>query len=121
VRTPPRDAAQLDTGYHRRRLAGRLEDPKFRAEFERAGREIAATDGLIRRVDELRQQANVTKAGLARAIGKDPASIRRLFTSEANPTIRTFVAMLDVLGAELTITPKPTRPSRSARDRSAAA
>lgn len=115
----------MDTGYHSRRLAERLEDPEFRAEFERASREIAATDRLIRRVDELRQQANVTKAGLARAIGKDPASVRRLFTSEANPTIRTFVAMLDVLGAELTITPKPTapseRPSRSARDGSAAA
>ena len=115
----------MDAGYHRRRLAERLEDPEFRAAFERAGREIAATDQLIRRLDELRLEANITKAELARAIGKDPASIRRLFTSEANPTIRTLVAMLDVLGAELTITPKPARPprrgSRSAPDRSAAA
>ncbi len=35
----------------------------------------------------------------------DPASIRRLFTSEANPTMRTVAALAAALGMEITITP----------------
>lgn len=34
----------VDTNYHSRRLAGRLKDPEFRAEYERARAEIAQID-----------------------------------------------------------------------------
>ena len=66
--------SKLDTTYHDRRLARRLkEDPEFRAEFERQRREIAQIDSIVRQLDELREQAGMSKAELARAIGKEPS------------------------------------------------
>lgn len=67
-----------DTSYHDRRLARRLkEDPEFAAEFERQRREIAAIDGIVNKLDDLRAQHGFSKADLAREIGKNPAAIRR--------------------------------------------
>jgi Helix-turn-helix len=43
----------------------------------------------------------MTKAELAREIGKNPASVRRLFTAPANPELRTVVAMADALAADV--------------------
>ena len=37
----------LDTNFHSRRLAARLKDPEFRAEYERAQVEIAQIDARI--------------------------------------------------------------------------
>lgn len=45
----------------------------------------------------------MSKAELARAIGKEPSSIRRLFTADVNPELRTVVAVVDALGAEVKI------------------
>ena len=45
-------------------------------------------DAVIRMFDELRIEAGKSKAQLAREIDKNPASIRRLFTSEANPELK---------------------------------
>ena len=98
-----------DTGYHDRRLARRLEDPEFRAEFERQQREIAAIDGIVNHLDALREKHRMTKADLARAIDKNPAAIRRLLTASGNPELRTVVAMAQALGAELKIVTKPRR------------
>jgi ribosome-binding protein aMBF1 (putative translation factor) len=105
----------IDTSYHQRRLERRLaEDPEFRDEYERATRAIAQVDDLIRTIDELRQDRHMTKAALARAIGREPAVVRRMFTGEANPTVTTVITMLDALGADLSV-----RTSR--RQRAAAA
>ena len=71
---------KLNTTHHDRRLARRLEeDPELRAEFERQRREIAQIDSVVRQLDELREQAGMSKAELARAIGKEPSSIPPLF------------------------------------------
>jgi ribosome-binding protein aMBF1 (putative translation factor) len=87
-----------------RRLTQRLEeDPEFRAEFERQRREIAQIDSVVRQLDELREQAGISKAELARAIGKEPSSIRRFFTADVNPELRTVAAVADALGAEVKI------------------
>ena len=95
---------KLDTTYHDRRLARRLkEDPKFRAEFERQRREITQIDSVVRQLDELREQAGMSKAELARAIGKEPSSIRRFFTADVNPELRTVAAVADALGAEVKV------------------
>jgi ribosome-binding protein aMBF1 (putative translation factor) len=95
---------KLDTTYHDRQLARRLEkDPEFRAEFERQRREIAQIDSVVRQLDELREQAGMSKAELARAIGKEPSSIRRFFTADVNPELRTVAALADVLGAEVKV------------------
>jgi ribosome-binding protein aMBF1 (putative translation factor) len=96
----------LDTTYHDRRLARRLEeDPEFRAEFERQRREIAQIDAVVRQLDELREEAGMSKAELARAIGKEPSSIRRFFTADVNPELKTVAAVADILGAEVRVVP----------------
>ena len=108
---------KLDTTYHDRRLARRLEEgPEFRAEFERQRREIAQIDSVVRQLDELREQAGMSKAELARAIGKEPSSIRRFFTADVNPELKTVAAVADVLGAEVKVVAnKETRKKRSRR------
>lgn len=104
---------QLDTTYHDRRLARRLEDPEFRAEYKRHRREVAQIDAVVRELDELRQRAGMSKAELAREIGKAPSSIRRFFTADVNPELKTVAAVADVLGAEVKIVSR--RRSRSKR------
>jgi DNA-binding phage protein len=106
---PRRTDAQdpkLDTGYHDRRLARRVQDPEFRAEFERQRAEIAAIDAIVNELDGLRERSGMTKAALARAIDKNPAAVRRLLTASGNPELRTVVAIAQALGAEVRIVPK---------------
>jgi len=96
--------SKLDTTHHDRRLARRLkEDPEFRAEFERQRREIAQIDSIVRQLNELREQAGMSKAELARAIGREPSSVRRLFTADVNPELKTVAAIADALGAEVKV------------------
>jgi DNA-binding phage protein len=93
--------------YHDRRLARRLEDPEFREEFERAVAETKAVDALVNALDELRAERGISKADLARQIGKNPSSIRRLLTLEgSNPEMRTVVAMVNALDADLCLVPR---------------
>ncbi|HEY6550573.1 MAG TPA: helix-turn-helix transcriptional regulator [Solirubrobacterales bacterium] len=75
----------------------------IRAEFERQRREIAQIDAAVRRLDELREEAGMSKAELARAIGKEPSSIRRFFTANVNPELKTVAAVADILGAEVRV------------------
>lgn len=99
----------VDTGFHRRRLAEELSDPDFPAEYERARAEIAQIEEIMRQLDELRVQSGFSKAELARRIGKTPSTVRRLFTAEVNPELRTIAAIAVALGAELRITSRTTR------------
>jgi len=111
--TIDKQKATLDTGHHDRRLARRLrEDPEFRAEFERQRREIAAIDAIVNTLDALRQQHGISKAELARAIDKNPSSIRRLLTAAGNPELRTVVALAEALEADVRIVPRRKRSSR---------
>lgn len=107
----------LDTTRHDRRLARRLvgEDPEFRAEFERQRREVAQIDSVVRQLDELRERAGMSKADLARAIGKAPSSMRRFFTADVNPELKTVAAVADVLGARIEVV--ATSDSQSKRRR----
>jgi DNA-binding XRE family transcriptional regulator len=100
------------SSYHDRRLAIRLQDPEFRAEFEKASREIKAIDAIVNELDGLREAHGMTKAELAREIDKNPASVRRLFTAPANPELRTIVAMADALDADVVIVPRSRRGRR---------
>lgn len=98
---------KIDTSYHVRRVARRLrEDPEYRAEYERFGRQIEQIDRVVNALDDLREQASLSKAELARRIGKDPASVRRLFSAEVNPELKTLAAIADALDAEVTIQPR---------------
>jgi len=110
----------LNAGYHDRRLARRLADPEFRAEFERQRAEIAAIDAIVNELDGLRERSGMTKAALARAIDKNPAAVRRLLTASGNPELRTVVAIAQALGAEVRIVPRTrARGTRGARRRNA--
>ncbi len=97
----------LDTTYHRRKTAQRLEDPEFRAEYERTRRELAQVNAIMERLDELRVEAGLSKAELAREIGRNDAVVRRLFTAQVNPELRTVAALATALGAEIQIVPRP--------------
>ena len=97
---------RLDTSYHKRMLADRMDDPEFRAEYERARREIDQVDSVIRQLDELREAAGLSKAELARHIGRDPSSIRRLFTAESNPELLLVASIAEDLGAEVRVVPR---------------
>lgn len=97
---------RLDTSYHKRMIASRMEDPEFRAEYERARREIDQVDSVIRQLDALREAAGLSKAELARHIGRDPSSIRRLFTAESNPELLLVASIAEDLGAEVRVVPR---------------
>lgn len=106
---------RLDTSYHERMLASRMEDPEFRAEYERARREIDQVDSVIRQLDELREEAGLSKAELARHIGRDPSSIRRLFTAKANPELLLVASIAEDLNAEVRVVPRsPARRRKTA-------
>jgi DNA-binding phage protein len=105
------EKATQDTRYHDKRLARRLaEDSEFRAEFERQREEIAMIDTIVHQLEALRAEMGVTKAELARAVGKNPAAIRRLLTASGNPELRTVVALAAELGAEVQLVPKKSAP-----------
>jgi DNA-binding phage protein len=103
-----------DTSLHDRWLSEQMEDAEFREEYERERREIAVIDAIVNALDHLRAEHGLSKAELAREIGKHPASIRRLLTAPGNPELRTIVAIADVLDAEIRVVPRK-RPSRRRR------
>lgn len=112
-----------DTSYHDRRVARRLRaDPEYRVEYERFRRQVEQIDRVVTALDELRERAGLSKAELARRIGKDPASVRRLFSAEVNPELKTLAAIADALDAEVTIQPRrPAKRGSSPRRRRAKA
>lgn len=108
----------LDTSLHERRRAQRMEDPEFRAAYQRAAREIQQTDRVIRELDALRVDLGMSKAELARRINRNASSIRRLFTAHSShPELPLIAAIADALGAEVRVMPKRPASKRSARQR----
>lgn len=76
----------------------------FEAEYRQARAEIGQVDAVMRQLDALREASGVSKAELARLIGRNPSTVRRLFTAEVNPELKTIAAIASVLGARLEIT-----------------
>lgn len=90
-------------------LAMDLEDPEFLREYITESVRIASVDGIMKTLDEARASAGLSKADLARAIGADPASVRRLFsTGAANPTLGTLAEIAAALGLRISVEPLPT-------------
>jgi ribosome-binding protein aMBF1 (putative translation factor) len=113
-------AKLLDTSYYNKRRQAWLADDATRAEYERARREIEQIDTVIRSLDELRQDAGMSKAELARRVGRNPASIRRLFTAEqARPELPLIISIANALDANVEIKARSRRPTgkRCTRDR----
>src|SRR3990170_6153871 len=102
----------LNTGHHNRRIAERMQDPEFRAEYRRTRQELAQVNEVMRALDALRVDAGLSKADLAREIGRNDAAVRRLFTAEVNPELRTVAALAAALGAEIQIVRRRRASSR---------
>jgi DNA-binding phage protein len=97
-------------------LAHDLEDPEFLREYITQSVRIATTDAIINALDEARAAEGLSKAELARAIGAEPAAVRRLFASgntDPNPTLGTLVAIAAALGLRLRVEPLSS-PDRNA-------
>lgn len=90
-----------------------MKDPEYREAYERAARQIAQIDAVINTLDVLRIDLGLSKAELARRIGRNASSVRRLFTaSGARPELSLVVALADALDAEVRIVPRKGRPHR---------
>jgi ribosome-binding protein aMBF1 (putative translation factor) len=110
----------LNTGHHRRRVAERMQNPEFRTEYERTRQELAQVNEVMRALDALRLDAGLSKAQLAREIGRNDAVVRRLFTADVNPELRTIAALAAALDAQIQIVPR-RKPRTSRAERAAAA
>lgn len=108
--------ATLDTSYHNRRRAERMRDREFRQEYELARAQIEQVDAVMRQLDELRVDMGLTKAQLARLIGRNPAALRRLFTAQVNPELKTVAALATALDAEVRIVPRRRRAARTKKE-----
>jgi DNA-binding XRE family transcriptional regulator len=91
---PQADAGRADGG------------SRFPRRVRAGAAEIDQVDSVIRQLDHLREEAGLTKAELARHIGRDPSSIRRLFTAQANPELMLVASIAENLGADVRIVPR---------------
>ncbi len=79
----------------------------------RARHEIEQIDAVIGTLDKLREDAGMSKAELARRAGRNPASIRRLFTAErVRPELPLIISIANALDASIEI--KPAQADRMA-------
>ncbi|MFJ8464150.1 helix-turn-helix domain-containing transcriptional regulator [Streptomyces swartbergensis] len=89
-------------------LAEDLKDPQFRREYVLESLRIETIDRLINALDDAREAAKVSKAELARAIGAEPATVRRLLSAgRVNPTLGTLSEVAAALGLRISIEPLP--------------
>lgn len=86
---------------------------EFRAAFVRESAKIDTIDRIINALDEARLAQGLSKAELARAIGSNPSSIRRLFSAQGNPTLATLSDLATVLGMKLTLAPLPNSEAKA--------
>lgn len=87
-------------------LARELEDPEFLREYVVESMRIATIDQVVNAIDDARAAAGLSKAELARAIQKEPATIRRLLSSDnSNPTLGTLAEVAAALGLRITVEP----------------
>lgn len=87
-------------------LASDLQDPEFLREYVAESIRIATIDRIVSELDAARSLAGLTKAGLARAISSEPATVRRLFSSgHVNPTLGTLAEVAAALGMRVVLEP----------------
>lgn len=87
-------------------LAEDLKDPEFRKEYVKESVRIATIDRMVNELDQLREEASLSKAKLARAMNAEPAAIRRIFSAHhVNPTLGTLAEIAAALGMRVTLEP----------------
>jgi transcriptional regulator with XRE-family HTH domain len=85
-------------------LEEHLQDPEFRAEWERTALARAVAIEVIR----YRSEHGLTQTALARLLGMRQPQVSRIEIGEVNPTIDTLVRLASVLGTEFLIDIAPT-------------
>lgn len=99
-------------------LAGRMRHGAFVAAYSEAREGIDTVDAFMRSLEAAREQADVSKAELARRAGTRPEAMRRLLTAKAaNPTLATVMSVARSLGYKLVLVPAPA-PKRPRAGRS---
>ena len=87
-------------------LAEDLKDPQFLREYVAQSIRIATIDRIVNELDSAREAAGLSKAGLARAINTEPATVRRLFSAgHVNPTLGTLAEVAAALGMRVVLEP----------------
>ena len=87
-------------------LAQDLNDPQFLREYVAQSIRIATIDQIVNELDGAREAAGLSKAGLARAINSEPATVRRLFSAgHVNPTLGTLAEVAAALGMRVVLEP----------------
>jgi DNA-binding phage protein len=108
-----------DSGDWEKFRAELLADPENREVYDRTLSETVTLRKILQQIESARASEGISKAELAQRAGMNPASIRRLLTSEtANPTIKTMLGVFDALGLEVTLTYKKRRRARRPGQRS---
>ncbi|MFC7545590.1 helix-turn-helix domain-containing protein [Plantactinospora sp. GCM10030261] len=83
-----------------------LTDPDFLRSFVTESVRIATVDAIINALDDARTASGLSKADVARAIGAEPATVRRLFSAgNVNPTLGTLAAVAAALGLHISVRP----------------
>lgn len=83
-----------------------MQNPEYAREFAAESVRVNTIDTIINRLDESRADAGLSKAALARAIGANPAVVRRLLSStQANPTLGTLAEVAAALGLKVVLQP----------------
>ena len=88
--------------YHKENLA----DPEYAREFAVESVRVRTIDTIIGQLDEKREEVGLSKAALARAVGSEPAVVRRLLSSAGmNPTLGTLAEIAAALGLKVALEP----------------
>ncbi len=83
-----------------------LADPEYARAFAAESIRIATVDTIMNSLAEGLAASGLSKAALARAIGANPAAVRRLLsTDQANPTLGTLAEIAAVLGMKVALEP----------------
>lgn len=84
-------------------LEDHLQDPEFRAEWER----LAPARAVANRLIAYRAEHGLTQTGLARRLGMSQPAVFRLELGEHLPTLQTLLKLSEVLGLEILVTMTP--------------
>ncbi|GHJ49976.1 hypothetical protein Cs7R123_73180 [Catellatospora sp. TT07R-123] len=98
-------------------LTDNLDDPEFLRAYLTESVRISTIDALVNALEEARESARINKAELARAIGAEPAVVRRLLSATSpNPTIGTLAEVAAALGLRIRLEPMPEDERRAVTD-----
>ena len=91
---------------YEQRRAERLKNPEIAAGYQEMDSELQ----LIAALDQLRANANLSIEELAHRMGKQRASVSRLFNAERpNPTLDTLTDLLAALGVTAEVKLRPSQ------------